>query len=113
LLEGYQTMHQLFQKTSFDAEELTVVWQTINVEHECHYCIPTHAAIVGMMKVNRRIAVALRNRSELPTEKLQVLHLTTLALVRKRGHLSEKEIADFFEVGYQQRQLLEIIVGIS
>ena len=45
LLEGYQTLHRLFQDSSFDAEELTVVWQTINVEHECHYCVPAHTGI--------------------------------------------------------------------
>jgi len=113
LLEAYQTMHQLFQTTSFDAEELTVVWQTINVEHACHYCIPAHAAIADMMKVDQGITAALRNQSELPSKKLQALHLATLALVRNRGHLSEDEIAAFFAAGYQQRQLLEIIVGIS
>ncbi|MCV5838426.1 carboxymuconolactone decarboxylase family protein, partial [Escherichia coli] len=43
LLEGYQVVHELFQQTSFNAEELTVVWQTINVEHGCHYCVPAHS----------------------------------------------------------------------
>lgn len=36
LLEGYQRLHQLFLDSSFDDEETTVVWQTINVEHACH-----------------------------------------------------------------------------
>lgn len=44
LLEGYQRLHELFQKTSFDKDELTVVWQTINVENECHYCVLTTPA---------------------------------------------------------------------
>ncbi|GAM60439.1 macrophage infectivity potentiator-related protein [Vibrio ishigakensis] len=35
ILKAYTQLHQLFTQTSFDAEELTVVWQTINVEHEC------------------------------------------------------------------------------
>ena len=35
LLEAYKMLHDSFQKTSFNSEELTVVWQTINVEHEC------------------------------------------------------------------------------
>ena len=47
LLKGYQVLHDLFQKTSFNAEELTVVWQSINVEHECHYCVPAHSAIAA------------------------------------------------------------------
>jgi len=113
VLEAYQMLHKLFQQTSFDAEELTVIWQTINVEHECHYCVPAHSAIAHMMKVDSSITDALRNRSELPTKKLQVLHLTTLALVRNRGRLSEEELTAFFEVGYENRQLLEIILGVS
>jgi alkylhydroperoxidase family enzyme len=113
LLEAYQTTHEIFQKTSFDADELTVVWQTVNVEHECHYCVPAHTAIANSMKVDSAVTEALRNRTPLPNAKLQVLHLTTLALVRNRGTLSEAELADFFGAGYERRQLLEIVLGIS
>lgn len=52
VLEGYKVLHDLFQKTDFTAEELTVVWQTINVEHGCHYCVPAHTAIAHSMKVD-------------------------------------------------------------
>jgi alkylhydroperoxidase family enzyme len=113
LLEAYQASHEIFQKTSFDADELTVVWQTVNVEHECHYCVPAHTAIANSMKVDSAVTEALRNRTPLPNAKLQALHLTTLALVRNRGTLSETERASFFAAGYESRQLLEIVLGIS
>jgi alkylhydroperoxidase family enzyme len=113
LLEAYQASHEIFQKTSFDADELTVVWQTVNVEHECHYCVPAHTAIANSMKVDSAVTEALRNRTPLPNAKLQALHLTTLALVRNRGTLSETERANFFAAGYESRQLLEIVLGIS
>ena len=48
-----------------------------------------------------------------PTNKLQKLHETTLALVRNRGRLSQSEQTAFFEAGYEKRNLLEIILGIS
>lgn len=113
LLEAYQTLHTLFQQTSFNAEELTVVWQTINVEHACHYCVPAHTGIAHMMKVDSAIIGALRNGHALSSEKLQALHTTTLALVRNRGHLSQDEISAFFNAGYEQRHILEIILGLS
>jgi len=113
LLEAYQTLHTLFQETSLDAEELTVVWQTINVEHACHYCVPAHTGIAHMMKVDNAIIEALRDTSTLPSEKLQALHTTTLALVRNRGQLSLDEKTAFFNAGYEQRHLLEIVLGIS
>jgi len=63
-LEAYKKLHELFStKTIFNAEEKTVVWQAINVEHECHYCVPAHTGIAHMMEVNPDITEALRNRT--------------------------------------------------
>lgn len=113
LLEGYQILHKLFSDSSFNAEELTVVWQSINVEHNCTYCVPAHTGIAHMMKVDPALTEALRNQEPMPTEKLQVLQDTTLTMVRKRGELSDEEIAAFYAAGYGQRQLLEIVLGLS
>lgn len=113
LLEGYQALHKLFMNSSFNAEELTVVWQAINVEHDCNYCVPAHTAIAHAMKVNSGLIDALRNETEMPTKRLQVLRDTTLSLVRNRGIITEQESEAFYDVGYEQRQLLEIVLGIS
>jgi alkylhydroperoxidase family enzyme len=113
LLEAYQTLHQLFTDSSFDKEELTVVWQTINVEHECHYCVPAHTGIAAMMKVDPSLSDALRNREAMPTEKLQVLHEMTLKIVRNRGHVTQEDLDTFYASGYGERQVLEIILGVS
>lgn len=113
LLNAYKQLHNWFENSSLNADELTVVWQTINVEHECHYCVPAHTAIAGMMKVDPAISEALRNETPLPTEKLEVLRETTLSMVRNRGRVTEAEMQHFFSVGYEQRQLLEIVLGLS
>ena len=113
LLEAYQDIHELFVNSSFNNDELTVVWQTINVEHECHYCVPAHTAIAKMMKVDDAITDAVRNSTALPTEKLQALHEMTLSIVRNRGRVSEEELNAFYSAGYNQRHLLEIILGLS
>lgn len=113
VLKGYQQLADAFQQTSFNAEELTVVWQTINVEHECHYCVPAHTAIANMMNVDPALTEALRNNDRMPTEKLQVLHETTLLLLRNRGHLSDAEMERFFAAGYGPQQLLEITLGMA
>ena len=113
LLEGYRLLHQLFQDSSFNNDELTVVWQSINVEHDCHYCVPAHTGIAHMMKVDPALTEALRTGAVMPTEKLQVLHDTTIEMVRNRGQLSVKTTQKFFAAGYAQRQLLEIVLGLS
>ncbi|WP_116870969.1 carboxymuconolactone decarboxylase family protein [Vibrio splendidus] len=112
-LKAYTQLHQAFSDSSFDAEELTVVWQTINVEHECHYCVPAHTGIAHSMKVDPAITEALRNRTALPTEKLQALHDFTLSMVRNRGSVPADEMEAFFAAGYGQQQVLEVILGLS
>jgi len=113
ILEAYQNLHQLFVDSSFNNEELTVVWQSINVEHECHYCVPAHTGIAAMMKVDEKITEALRNRTALADSKLEALREMTLSIVRNRGNVNDEEIEAFYAAGYGERQVLEIILGVS
>ncbi|CAM1349323.1 carboxymuconolactone decarboxylase family protein [Tenacibaculum insulae] len=113
ILEAYQTLHQLFTETSFNEEELTVVWQTINVEHACHYCVPAHTGIAKMMKVDDTITEALRNKTRLENPKLEALRTLTLSIVRNRGNITQNDLEAFYANGYTEAQVLEIILGLS
>lgn len=113
LLEAYQRLHQLFLESSFDNEEMTVVWQTINVEHSCHYCVPAHTAIAKSMKVDDAITEALRNETPLPSPRLEALRTFTLAVVRGRGHVDETVLSEFLEADFTQRQVLEVVLGTA
>ena len=113
LLEGYQVLHQLFLDSSFDDEETTIVWQTINVEHNCHYCVPAHTGIAKAMKVDDAITEALRNETPLPTERLEALRTFTLAVVRERGFVEDATVQTFLDAGYTKRNVLEVILGLS
>ncbi len=113
VLEGYQVLHKLFTETDFDANELTVVWQTINVEHECHYCVPAHTGIAKMMKVSDKITQALRNETALPIAKLEALRTFTLRMLRGRGNVTEAQMQEFFAAGYSHRAVLDVILGLA
>lgn len=113
LLKAYKTLHELFSNSSFDNDELTVVWQTINVEHACHYCVPAHTGIAKMMKVDDAITDALRNETPLESMKLEALRTMTLTIVRNRGHVTSEELQAFYAAGYGEQQVLDIILGVS
>ena len=114
MLEAYKTIHNIFAtKTNFNADELTVVWQTINVENECHYCVPAHTGIAHGMKVDAAITDALRNETPLADAKLETLRNTTLAIVRKKGNISESDMQAFLDAGYTNASYLDILVGYS
>lgn len=113
LFEAYQTLHELFSNSSFNNDELTVVWQTINVEHACHYCVPAHTGIAKMMKVDDAITNALRNETPLESPKLEALRTITLTIVRNRGNVTQADLDAFYSAGYQEKHVLDIILGVA
>ena len=113
LLEAYQQVHELFVNSSFDKDELTVVWQTINVENACHYCVPAHTGIAKSMGVDDTVTNALRDKTALPNARLESLRDFTLALVRERGNLDDATVQTFLDAGFTKRNILEVILGYS
>lgn len=113
LLEGYKKLHDLFTQSSLSAAEQTVVWQTINVEHGCHYCVPAHTGIAKSMKVDDAIIDALREESELPDPRLEALRQFTLRIVRQRGQIDPLDLQAFLDAGFDRRQVCEVILGVG
>ena len=77
-------LHNLFMNTSFTDEERTVIWQTINVEHECTFCVRAHTAMVKHMKIDETEPNALKDETPIPTVKLEALHAFTSEVVRTK-----------------------------
>lgn len=113
VLDAYKQLHALFLDSSFDADEKTVVWQSINVENACHYCVPAHTGIAKAMKVSDDVSNALRDETPLANERLEALRSFTLAVVRNRGEVTDADLEAFYKAGYEQRQVLEVILGVS
>ena len=113
LLAAYKEIHEHFVNSSFTKEEITVVWQTINVEHACHYCVPAHTGIAKSMGVDDAITDALRNETALPNARLGALRDFTLSVVRERGNVDDGAVQAFLDAGYTRRQILEVILGLS
>lgn len=111
--EGYQLLHKLFTDTDFAADELTVVWQAINVEHSCHYCVLAHTGIAKLMKVSDEITDSLRNETGLPSAKLEALRTFKIQMVRRRGNVSDAQMETFFAAGYGHRAVLDVILGLA
>jgi len=113
LLNGYRALNDYFLKSSLNKEEKTVVWQAINVEHSCHYCVPAHTAIAKGMKVDDAISDALRNETPLADPKLEALRSFTLSVVRERGAVDDAAVQTFLDAGFNKRQILEVVLGVA
>ncbi len=112
-LEAYQALTRIFRETSLNTVEQNVVWMTLNGYHECHYCIPAHTAIAHGDKVDPAIIKALRAGTRLPDAKLEALRVMVLAIVDKRGRITDAEADAFFAAGYTKANLADILVGVA
>ena len=113
LLEVFKKAHELVENSSFDKDEITVLWQTVNVEHACLYCVPAHTGIAKKMGVSDDISDALRNETPLPNARLEALRTFTLSVVRNRGNVDDAAVQTFLDAGFTKRQILEVILGVS
>ncbi len=113
LLEAYGAVSELFVNSSLEKDEITVVWQTINVENACHYCVPAHTAIAKGMGVSDDISDALRNETPLPNARLEALRTFTQSVIRDRGNVDDDKVQAFLDAGFSQRQILEVILGVA
>jgi uncharacterized peroxidase-related enzyme len=113
LLEAYQKVSALFQATSLSAVERNIVWMAVNVEHECHYCVPAHTMIAKGSGVDDATIAALREARPLPNAKDEALRQFTLAVVRERGKVSQAQIDAFLNAGFTKRHVMDVILGVS
>lgn len=113
LLATYKALHEAFLASSLNADEKTVVWQSINVEHECHYCVPAHTGIAKSMGVSDEVIDALRDSTSLPNAKLEALRDFTLKVVRNRGFVDDADVDAFLAAGYTKQNVLEVVLGTA
>jgi len=113
LLKGSIALWDLFAATSFSPIEQQVVYLTANYENECNYCMAAHSGLAKKIGMTAEDIEALRQGQPLQDPKLQVLRHFTQRLIQARGWVEDHEIEEFLAAGYNQRQVLEVILGIA
>ena len=112
-LTAYAALHKAFMASSFTNEEKTVIWQSINVENQCDFCVPAHTYMAKAMKIDEAVSNALRDETALPTTRLEALRDFTLLLLRNHGHASDSEISKFLSAGFNHQNVLEVVLGLA
>ncbi|VAV88651.1 Macrophage infectivity potentiator-related protein [hydrothermal vent metagenome] len=113
LLDAYQSAHTLFQASSLSDVERNIVWMAINVQNQCHYCVPAHSAIAKMQGVDDATIEQLRNGEQLSDQRLETLRSFTLEIVRQHGRLDEAQVQAFLDAGFTKRNILDVILGVA
>ncbi|MFZ5617742.1 MAG: carboxymuconolactone decarboxylase family protein [Pseudomonadota bacterium] len=113
LLDAYQKVSAQFQASSLNAVERNIVWMAVNVEHECHYCVPAHTMIAKGAGVDEPTIAALREARPLPDARNEALRQFTLKVVRERGKVADTDVDAFIAAGFTTRNVLDVVLGVS
>jgi uncharacterized peroxidase-related enzyme len=115
LLKSYMDAYKGFRtQSNFSSLEQEIVFLTISVENNCSYCMAAHSIIADLVsKVPPNITDAIRTGAEIPDAKFKSLQDFTSIMLNKRGNPSEEDVRLFFENGYNEKHILDIILAIS
>jgi uncharacterized peroxidase-related enzyme len=115
LMATYATGYDNFrQHSGFSPVEQEVVFITISVLNGCEYCTAAHSFIAdNMSKVPTEVTDAIRNGEEIPDARLKALSDFTRVMFEKRGNPSQQEASAFLDAGYQEKQILEIVLALA
>ena len=102
------------QGSGFTPIEQEIVFLVISRENGCDYCSAAHSMIADKVaKLDADTLDAVRSGDGLPDEKLQALASLTSRIFLSRGLITKAEATAFLAAGYEERQIMEIVLAVS
>ncbi|QGZ42402.1 putative peroxidase-related enzyme [Pseudoduganella flava] len=113
-LETYMTVSGINGKTSLTLAEREVVQITAARIHGCDFCVAGHTA-VALKKAGLPVEAvrALQNGGATGDAKLDAVKVFAEAVIAQRGAVAGAALQAFRGAGYNDRQALEVVLGIS
>jgi AhpD family alkylhydroperoxidase len=115
MLSTYLQGYDVFRKESgFTPSEQEVVFLSISQFNGCDYCTAAHSMIADKMSgVPADVLQAIRARQPIADAKLAALAAMAVEMVAKHGQPSPVIVKTFLDAGYQERDLLYIMLAAS
>ncbi|MFT5532271.1 MAG: AhpD family alkylhydroperoxidase [Candidatus Paceibacteria bacterium] len=115
LLSTYLQGYDFFRKESgFTPCEQEVVFLSISQFNGCDYCTAAHSMIADKMSgVPADVLQAIRARQPIPDTKLAALSAMAVEMFAKHGQPDAAIVKTFMDAGYQERDLLYIMLAGS
>lgn len=113
ILKAYTGLSDSFDSSSLNSTEKQIVLLATSNVNGCHYCMAVHSTLSQMFKIPQDIIESLRDNKPINDSKLEALRQFTIAVVEKRGWVSEEDKEAFITAGYSNVQILEVLVGVA
>jgi len=111
-LKAFIELNNQFGESFFDVTSRQIIQLAVSVENECTYCVAGHTAFSKMQNISSELVDAMRNSHPLEDSKLEALNQFTRSLVNSKGPIPAEIIQNFFNAGYTETHVIEVILGI-
>ncbi len=112
-LQAYSELSNYFDQCDFTDTEHETIEIVTSIENGCGYCVAGHSAFAKMKQVPDHIIKSLREEQPVDDPRIEALANFVRKLIRTRGRVSQKDLILFFDAGFSQAQLYEVVLGVS
>ncbi|MFW1952316.1 carboxymuconolactone decarboxylase family protein [Acinetobacter beijerinckii] len=110
-LHGYDAFRS---KSGFSPVEQEIIFLAISQVNGCNYCTAAHSMLADKVSgVPKDILKSIRTNQPIQDKKLKALFELTQDIVTHYGQPSSDNVKTFFDMGYTELQLLNIILAAS
>ncbi len=101
------------RKSTLKAKEREVINLVTSQINGCRYCQSAHTVLGKMNGFTDQQIIELRKGSASFDSKLNALVKFTASVVENRGKVSEKVKQDFFDAGYTEANLIDVVMVVG
>lgn len=110
-LENY--FNYLAQKNSLTYREREVVNLVVSQVNQCPYCLSFHSAVAERIGFSNDQILDIRANDIQFDKKLKAIAALAHNIVLTKGHIAGAILLDFYEAGYDQGHLVDVVLAVG
>ncbi len=112
-LEGYVALNGALNKGSLPAATRERIALAVAEENGCSYCLSAHSYLGKTLAKLDDAEITANRRGASNDPKADAAVRFAIKLVRERGHVSEDEVRAVKAAGYDDAQVIEIVLHVA
>jgi uncharacterized peroxidase-related enzyme len=101
------------RKSTLSAKEREVINLVTSQINHCRYCQSAHTVLGKMNGFNDEQIIEIRKGTAPFNPKLDALAKFTASVVENRGHAAEETVEAFFEAGYTEANMIDVVIVVG
>ncbi|WPU96917.1 carboxymuconolactone decarboxylase family protein [Mucilaginibacter sabulilitoris] len=110
-LESY--FNYFTQKNSLSYREREVINLVVSQVNECPYCLSLHSVIAERLGFTKEQILDIRANNILFDNKLKAIAALAQRLVVAKGNIAGPYLLDFYQQGYDQGHLVDVVLAVG